>query len=66
MHASVIWTREDADHGALFRFVYCVLMKMDRAEMKPRDLSPQTHVEGIVRVLTADTYLWKHVTLELV
>ena len=25
--------------------------------MEPRDLSPHTHLDGIVRVLTADTYV---------
>jgi hypothetical protein len=64
MFSSAIYKREDADHGALFRFVCSVLVKMDRAAMEPRDLSPETRVEGIVRVLTAGTYLWKHVTLE--
>jgi hypothetical protein len=61
---SAIWKLEDANDGALFRFVSSILTKMDRSSLVPRDLSRCTRVEGIIRVITTTTYLWKHVTLE--
>jgi hypothetical protein len=41
-----------------------MLIKMERSSLVNRDLSPGTRVEGIIRVVTPTTYLWKHVTLE--
>jgi hypothetical protein len=61
---SAIWKLEDANDGALFRFVSSILTKMDRSSVVPRDLSPGTRVEGIIRVVTPTTYLWKHVKHE--
>jgi len=64
LSASAIWKRKDADDGALFHFVSSILIKMDRSSLVNRDLSPGTRVEGIIRVVTPTTYLWKHVKLE--
>ena len=64
LSGSAIWKRKDADDSALFRFVSSILIKMDRSSLVNRDLSPGTRVEGIIRVVTPTTYLWKHVKLE--
>jgi Family of unknown function (DUF5898) len=44
--------------------VSSILIKMDCSSLVNRDLSPGTRVEGIIRVVTPATYLWKHVKLE--
>jgi hypothetical protein len=49
---------------ALFRFASSILIKMDRSSLVNRELSPGSRVEGIIRVVTPTTYLWKHVMLE--
>jgi hypothetical protein len=64
LSGSAIWKRKDADDSALFRFVSSILIKMDLSSLVNRDLSPGTRVEGIIRVVTPTTYLWKHVKLE--
>jgi hypothetical protein len=64
LSGSAIWKRKDADDGALFRFVSSILIKMYRSSLVNRDLSPGTPVEGIIRVVTPTSYLWKNVKLE--
>lgn len=64
LSGSAIWKREGADNGALFSFVSSILIKIDCSSLVNRDLSPGSRVEGIIRVVTPATYLWKHVKLE--